>query len=361
MATKPSSGTDCPPRARIRNSRPGLLPEAASAGAPERRLFVPERGFVAIFGPISRTMGRAQADGERPDKPAGVRRRAARSESRHPAADGLERFSRKARWPQPSSTEIRAPPPNRDSHGPQCRSPSPSPKARTNKRHRICQAPSVDPSLSDSLASPNATTERRKAPPERKRQSHLSRFGNGTRALRQAKAAHPRPIRGILPQRNPRESVESPSHRKASRKETERKRRTKATEHALMAVWGTHLHVELLPVSVESPRQRPGQPAGQSPAGASEAPARRAGPYGAPGQRGSARDPASVSSCQSWLRLHQLPHAARFGRVLRPVRDRPEVRRRSGDRRGRSVLGHDAPFRKPSLQSLRYAPTLRKQ
>ena len=130
MATKPSSGTDCPPRARIRNSRPGLLPEAASAGAPERRLFVPERGFVAIFGPISRTMGRAQADGERPDKPAGVRRRAARPESRHPAADGLERFSRKARWPQPSSTEIRASPSNRDSHDPQCRSPSPSPKAR---------------------------------------------------------------------------------------------------------------------------------------------------------------------------------------------------------------------------------------
>ena len=158
-------------------------------------------------------------------------------------------------------------------------------------------------------------------------QSRLSRFGNGTRALRQAKAAHPRPIRGILPQRNPRESVESPSHRKASRKGMERERRTKATKHALMAVWGTHLHVELLPVSVESPQQRPGRPAGQSPAGASEAPARRVGPYGAPGQRGSARDQASVSSCQSWLRLHQLPHAARFGRVLRPMRDRPEIRR----------------------------------
>lgn len=165
-------------------------------------------------------------------------------------------------------------------------------------------------------------------------QSSLSRFGNGTRALRQAKAAHPRPIRGILPQRNPRESVESPSHRKASRKGMERERRTKATKHALMAVWGTHLHVEPLPASVESPRQRPGRPAGQSPAGASEAPARRVGPYGAPGQRGSARDQASVSSCQSWLRLHQLPHAARFGRVLRPMRDRPEIRRYPGDRRG---------------------------
>lgn len=165
-------------------------------------------------------------------------------------------------------------------------------------------------------------------------QSRLSRFGNGTRALRQAKAAHPRPIRGILPQRNPRESVESPSHRKASRKGMERERRTKATKHALMAVWGTHLHVEPLPASVESPRQRPGRPAGQSPAGASEAPARRVGPYGAPGQRGSARDQASVSSCQSWLRLHQLPHAARFGRVLRPMRDRPEIRRYPGDRRG---------------------------
>ena len=40
----------------FRSLRDGLLPEAASAGAPERRLFVPERGFVAIFGPISRTM-----------------------------------------------------------------------------------------------------------------------------------------------------------------------------------------------------------------------------------------------------------------------------------------------------------------
>ena len=55
MATKPRSGTDRPPRARVRNSRPGLLPEAPSAGAPGPRLFVPERGSVAIFGPFSRT------------------------------------------------------------------------------------------------------------------------------------------------------------------------------------------------------------------------------------------------------------------------------------------------------------------
>ena len=54
MATKPRSGTDRPPRARVRNSRPGLLPGAPSEGAPESRLFVPERGSVAIFGPFSR-------------------------------------------------------------------------------------------------------------------------------------------------------------------------------------------------------------------------------------------------------------------------------------------------------------------
>ena len=60
MATKPSSGTDRPLRARIRNSRPGLLPEAASAGISKPRLFVPERGFVSIFRPLPRTRALAR-------------------------------------------------------------------------------------------------------------------------------------------------------------------------------------------------------------------------------------------------------------------------------------------------------------
>src|SRR5699024_5094710 len=58
MATEPRSGTDRPPRARVRNSRPGLLPGAPSEEAPEPRLFVPELGSVAIFGPKSCTATR---------------------------------------------------------------------------------------------------------------------------------------------------------------------------------------------------------------------------------------------------------------------------------------------------------------
>ena len=50
LATKPRSGTDRPLRTRVRNSRPGLLPTRAFTGASKPHLFVPERGFVSIFG-----------------------------------------------------------------------------------------------------------------------------------------------------------------------------------------------------------------------------------------------------------------------------------------------------------------------
>ena len=50
LATKPRSGTDRPLRTRVRNSRPGLLPTRAFTGASKPNLFVPERGFVSIFG-----------------------------------------------------------------------------------------------------------------------------------------------------------------------------------------------------------------------------------------------------------------------------------------------------------------------
>ncbi len=65
LATKPSSGTDRPLQARVRKSRPGLLPGTPSARAPERLFFVPERGFVAKIGPFRRRL-RFNGDGRLP-------------------------------------------------------------------------------------------------------------------------------------------------------------------------------------------------------------------------------------------------------------------------------------------------------
>ena len=65
LATKPSSGTDRPLQARVRKSRPGLLPGTPSARAPERLFFVPELGFVAKIGPFRRRL-RFNGDGRLP-------------------------------------------------------------------------------------------------------------------------------------------------------------------------------------------------------------------------------------------------------------------------------------------------------